>query len=657
MKLHRSLLLALAMSSASVEANALAGRSPGATPEDRHVINFEDVELSALISDVSMVTGYTFIVHPDARSRRITISSSAALTRDQIFDVFLSALRVHGFTAVPAGPSTYRIIPETAAMGEAGLRPFSSNGLVTEVFSLRYSDATDVARMVKPLIDEQGQVIANPNTDTIVVVDYASNIGRVRELVSAFDKDPAVVQTIALRNMPASELAEILTSLGGQSSDNGTEAKFKAIASESGNTVVVSGTPQAVARAARVAEELDSVDRMSASLKVIPLNNANAEELVPILQQMADAMDSRLGGGEGAGQRVTTIAHHASTNALVISAPPETLAGLERVVTDLDRRPAQVLVEAIIVEMSDDTARELGLQFLLSSTDSSTVPFVSTNFSRSAPNLLALAGALSKDIPITGTTTGTTTTGNPFAQAAINSLLGLTGLTVGVGGENDGTLFGAVLTAVEQDGSSRILSKPFNMTLDNGTSSLLVGQEVPIATGEVLGDGNTNPFRTVERRKIGIGLTVTPRIANDGTIRLDIRQEVSNIAGVVGTATPDLIFSTREIETSVVADDGEIIVLGGLVEQTTTIDQEKVPVLGDVPVAGRLFRSEGKASARTNLMVFIRPTIVRDRNSASRLTANSYRYLQAQEVWNESGKKGPSLDDLITSMLGSTPGE
>jgi general secretion pathway protein D len=325
---------------------------------------------------------------------------------------------------------------------------------------------------------------------------------------------------------------------------------------------------------------------------------------------------------------------------------------LERIITDLDRRRAQVLVEAIIVEMSDDTARELGLQFLVSGSNDSTVPFVSTNYSRSAPSMLALAGALSSNTPFS---TGTTDT-NPFAEAAINSLLGLTGLSVGVGGQNGDTLFGAILTAVENDTQSRILSKPFNMTLDNGTSSLLVGQEVPVATGEVLGNSNTNPFRTVERKKIGVGLDVTPRISNDGTIRMDITQEVSNIAQSITTGTStDLIFNTRTISTSVIADDGEIVVLGGLVQQTETQTNEKVPLLGDIPVAGRLFRSEGKQMGRTNLMVFIRPTIVRDREDARKATSRSYRYLRAQELWNGEEDSGKSLDAFINQVLGSPP--
>jgi general secretion pathway protein D len=645
----KSALSAAFFAAITPSAFALAGE---ASPESsRHVMNFDDVELSALIADVSTVTGYTFIVHPDARTKRVTVSSSTPLTRDQVFDVFLSALRVHGFTAVPAGRSTYRIVPERQAVSDASVSSRGSNTFTTEIFALKHSSARDVAAVIKPLIAEQGQVVANSASNTLVVVDYASNLPRLRAMLKQIDTDPSVTQTISLKNIPAREMAGILTALSVQPGENAAAINFQAVSSESGNAVVLQGDEALVRRAVEVSRELDSHDRTEDTLRVIPLNNANAVDLVPVLQQIAVTMDARRAAG-GEIDTSTTIAHHEPTNSLVISAPPETLSALERVITDLDRRRAQVLVEAIIVEMSDDTARELGLQFLVSGSNDSSVPFISTNYSSSAPSMLALAGALSSDTPFTTDDSET----NPFAEAAINSLLGLSGLSVGVGGQEGDTLFGAILTAVENDTQSRILSKPFNMTLDNGTSSLLVGQEVPVSTGEVLGDSNSNPFRTVERRDVGVGLDVTPRISNDDTIRLDITQEVSNIAqAITSGSSTDLIFNTRKIKTSVIADNGEIIVLGGLVEQTESATNEKVPVLGDIPVAGRLFRSEGKGLARTNLMVFIRPTIVRSREDARSATTRSYRYLRAQELWDGKEDSGDSLDRFVTQVLGSPP--
>ena len=646
----KSFLSACLLTTTAPSAFALANER-GPEPS-RHIMNFDDVELSALIADVSTVTGYTFVVHPDARTKRVTVSSSTPLTKEQVFDVFLSALRVHGFTAVPAGRSTYRIVPEVKAVAEAGLSAGGANTFTTEIFALKHSSARDVAAVLKPMIADQGQIVANNASNTLVIVDYASNLPRLRTMLNQLDSDPSITQTVSLKNIPAREMAGILTNLSSPAGESSYAVNFRAVASDTGNAIVLQGDQALVERAVEVSHELDSHDRTEDTLRVIPLNNATAVDLVPVLQQMALAMDARrvAGGDETV---TTTIAHHEPTNSIVISAPAETLSALERIIADLDRRRAQVLVEAIIVEMSDDTARELGLQFLVSGSGDSSVPFATTNFSRSAPNLLTLAGALSSDTPFSDGTDDSST--NPFAQAAVNSLLGLSGLSVGVGGQDGDTLFGAILTAVENDTQSRILSKPFNMTLDNGTSSLLVGQEVPVATGEVLGDSNSNPFRTVDRKKIGVGLDVTPRISNDGTIRMDIRQEVSNIAAALtASAATDLIFSTREIATSVVADDGEIIVLGGLVEQTESQTVEKVPLLGDIPLAGRLFRSEGKGMGRTNLMVFIRPTIVRDREDARKATSRSYRYIRAQELW-DGDSSSKSLDNFVSQVLGSPP--
>lgn len=641
MRLRCSLLLTLAFGLLPVaSAQEFTTREVAST---QHVLNFDDVAMTDLIEDISVITGYTFIVHPDVKSKRVTVSSNAALTTDRIFDVFLSTLRVHGFAAVPAGKDIYRIVPEQSAVGEARLNGTGENAFITDILKLENVNAIQAAQMVKPIVDSDGQVVANAASNTLVVVDYASNLPRIRELVSRLDANETVTETISLTNMPAPELESILQQLNETNGEDAYRKNFKAIASDTGNTIVLSGDPGLITRARAVAIELDKTDRTSDTLRIIALNNADADEIVPILEQVSAAMQARSIGSESA--PASTIAHHASTNSLIISAPNDTLMAMERVITQLDKRRAQVLVEAIIVEMSDDTARELGVQFLLSGTGGDATPFASTNFSRSAPNLLTLAGALAGDSLFEGE--------NQLIEPAVSSLLGLTGATFGVGGQSGDTLFGAIINAVDNDTNSRILSKPFNLTLDNGTSSLLVGQDVPIATGQVLGDDFSNPFQTVERKEIGIKLDVTPRISSDNTVRLDILQEVSSIDGAIGTATPDLIFNKREIETSVIADDGEIIVIGGLIEQTDTLANSKVPVLGDIPGIGRAFRSEGTAQQRTNLMVFIRPTIIRDTGSARAATARSYRYIKAEELWRGNGDAADSLDMFIEDVLGA----
>lgn len=619
--------------------------------EDRHVLKLDDVELNTLIADVSMLTGYTFITHPDVRKVRVSVVSQTPMSTADVFQVFLTTLRVHGFTAIPAGRDTYRILPEAIAATEAPLSGQGANAFVTEIIKLDHVNAMDVAQQIKPVLDSQGQVAANANTNTLVVVDYASNLQRVRRLIEAIDKDPSVTETVALRNVPALEMEAVLNRLQGDpasaSQNQGAGAKrFVAVASETSNSVLLRGDAASVNKARQVALELDATEPQRDNIRVIPLNYTDAGEIVPILERVGQSITAQRAPSDTSAP-AQTISHHPATNSLIISGNAEMLVAMEKVISALDIRRPQVMVEAIIVEMSDDTAKELGLQFLLSGTGRSDVPFASTNFSRSAPNLLALTGALLTD------GFDDLTKPNPLRDAAISSLTGSAGLTLGFGGQSGDNLFGVILNAVENDTNSRILSTPFGMTLNNATSSLIVGQEVPVTTGQVLGDANSNPFRTVERQDVGIQLEVTPRIGENNTVRLDIRQEVSSVFGSVGTVTPDLILDKREITASVLADDGEIIVLGGLIEQTDTVRQTRVPILGDVPVAGRLFRSEAKASTRTNLMVFIRPTIVRSKEDAKRATEQKYLYVRGEELMRGIAPEN-SIDRYVTEVLGGS---
>ena len=614
----------------------------------RHVLNLDDVEINDLIEDVSIVTGYTFIVHPDVRSKRVTVMSQTPLSSADVFQVFLSTLRVHGFAAVPAGRNTYKIIPEQSAVGEARIGGSGPNAFVTQIFKLDHFSAIDAAQMIKPLIDAQGQVVANQKANTLVIVDYASNIGKVRELISQLDEDQTLTQTIALKNVPASEMAQILNTL--QGGDTGIGADFTVVASETSNSIILRGDELAITRAVSVATELDETDPVRDNLRVIALQNSDARDIVPILEKVGDTMYAQKSPGEGEGLK-PTITQHEPTNSLVISADYETLLAMERVIEALDVRRTQVLVEAIIVEMTDDTAHELGVQFVLAGANGSDTPFVSTNFSRSAPNLLALTGALVGDGLFDG---GGTTTANPFQDAAISSLLGLNGLTIGGSGQSGDTLFGVILTALDSDTESNILSTPYTIALDNSTASLVVGQEIPITTGEVLGNNNVNPFRTVERKEVGVKLEVTPHVGDGDVVRLDIIQEVSSVFGAVGVASPDLITNKRAITTSVLANDGDLIVLGGLIEQTETVNSSKVPILGDIPVAGRLFRSEGVGTKRTNLMVFIRPTIIRDAEDARSETERKYRYIRAESILR-GDTEASALDNFVETVLGTPP--
>ncbi len=617
----------------------------------RHVLNLEEVDMGVLVQDVSMVTGQTFILDPDVRGK-VSITSTEPMTSDEVFQVFLATLRVHGYTAVPSGRGVYTILPEQSAVGQAGLSSRAGDAFVTEIIPLTHFNAVEAAQMVKPIIDAQGQAVATANSNMLVVVDYASNLPRVRALVAELDRDRAVVETLPLTNIPATEMQQILTAVqggGGRRGDSGGAADFTAIASETSNAIILRGDEPSVRRALRIARELDQTDPTRDNLRIIPLSHARGDELVPILEQVGRTVTDQAGPADNSR---ATIAYHEQTNSLVVSADRETLLAMERVVEALDVRRAQVLVEAIIVEISDDTARELGLQFLLAGSDGE-VPFVSTNFSNSAPSLLALTGALVGD-ELVSPDGADTVASNPFVDSAVSSLLAANGITAGIGGESGDTLFGVILNAVQTDTESNVLSTPSILTLDNQTSSIFSGQQIPVNTGAALGDANLNPFITVERIDVGILLDVTPNIGEDGSVRLDIRQEVASIAAPIGDLTTDFITNRREIATTVVANDGELIVLGGLIQESDTVTQEKVPLLGDIPGIGRLFEDRARGIARSNLMVFIRPTIVRDQDDARATTERTYNYIRAEQLYLDDDEV-PLIDRFLGEVLGAEP--
>ena len=612
----------------------------------RHIMNLRDVEIGVLIDDVSTITGNTFVVHPSVRGK-VTVSSQQPLTNDEVFQVFLSTLRVNGFAIVPASGGSYKIVPENVSAAEAGLarRNVVGDQVETAVLSLNNFDAVEAARMLKPIINPDGLVVASAESNKIVVVDYAGNLARVRSVIAQIDQDRATVETVPLANVSASEMAKMVNSL-----TTGSNAAFNldigAIPLESGNTLVLKGDRADVIRVLDIVERLDNESRPSEdSLKVMRINHGTAEELAPILESLALTMTEA--ATVGAEAKKPTVAVHPPTNSVIISAAPPVLRELERVVSELDVRRSQVLVEAIVVELSDTTTRELGLQFAVAGTGSSDVPVAITNFSSTTPNILGLAGAL------LGSNDGDGETSSSLTNAALASLAGTSGGLFGFGGEDgDGNLFGVIVNAVDQDVDSNVLSTPSVMALDNETAKILSGQEIPITTGETLGSDNSNPFRTVTRQEVGISLEVTPQISEGNTVHMNINQTVSGVVGAVGDST-DFITNKREVQTTILADDGDIIILGGLIQEDEEKTVSKVPFLGDIPLLGRAFRSEFTSVERTNLMVFLRPTIVRDAQTVRSLTDRRYNYIRdAQIGFNSSGDA--SIDRILEEVMGET---
>jgi len=576
----------------------------------------------------------------------VTVSSQTPLTDREVFQVFLSTLRVHGFTAIPSRGGVYKVVPEQSASAEAALARSSVVGdqFETAVIRLRNFDATEAAKMIKPITNPQGQLTASASSNTLIVVDYAANISRVRKVIGEIDEDQSQTLTIPLINVSATEMAKTINGMKG----NGRGAAgfdVTAIAVESNNSLVVKGDVTDVIKVQKIISDLDVTNASDdSSLKVLSLKHSEAKDIAPILEVMGQRLAEQSSASSTV-KAVPKIAIYEPTNSLVVSATPMVLRQLERVVEELDKRRSQVLVEAIIVELSDNAARELGLEFVLGGANgSSSTPFAATNFTRTTPNVLSIAGALALDSDDFGETTSSS-----LQTAAINSLIGTAGGLLGVGGQtSDGTIFGAILNAVDTDVSSNVLSTPHLLTMDNEKASITVGQEVPITTGEALGTNNSNPFRTVERKPLGVTLEVEPQIGEGDSIKLNLRQEVSSIFDSIDG---DFITNNREINTTILADDGEIVVLGGLIQEEETLNIQKIPLLGDIPGLGRAFSSEGKTKKRTNLMIFLKPTIVRDAETMRRATDQKYRYIRKEQLAASRSERA-SLDVFMKDVLG-----
>lgn len=636
------------------------------TAPKEQALNLQGADLRAFIQDVSRATGSKFILDPRVQGN-VTISSEEALTPSDLLGVLLVTLRAHGLVAIPAGNGTYRVVPdETAAQQPASAGADGGPGFATLVLPLRNVDARTAAETLKPLVGRGGVVAPTPQGNSLLIADYSDNLQRLRGLVGQIDQDRSDIRIITLRNSAARELAGVvgqLTALPG-GPDGARAGNLSVIAVDSSNSLMLRGDPLAVERMAMVVADLDSRAATSGDVRVVRLQHANAEQLVPVLQQImgqasgdtgADATAAATPGaaaaGTGAataGARRTHIARFPGANAIVISADAETQRTLSDVIRQLDTRREQVLVEAIVVEISDGMAKNLGVQFLLAGKNGN-IPFGASNFPGDGPGILSLAAAAG--------TNPDPEPGSPEAAlraAALQSLLGNPGGVLGFGGSSDDALFGVIINAIKSDTASNLLSTPSILTLDNEEARILVGQEVPITTGEVLGDANANPFRTTTRQDVGIQLEVKPQINSGGGITLFLRQEVSAVAGTVSARSDDLILNKREIETTVLVDDGNIVVLGGLLDQGDQQSVDKIPVLGDLPAVGGLFRNRRREANRTNLMVFIRPTIIRDAREAQNATVPRYDYMRASQEAASGGQRA-ALDAVVQDYLRANP--
>ncbi|RJF92941.1 type II secretion system secretin GspD [Sphingomonas cavernae] len=661
----------------------------------QHTLNVRDADIRAFIQDAARVTGRTFIIDQRVQGK-VSVVTDRPLSRSEYFEVFLSTLRANGLVAVPTAGGAFRVQPaDTAASqpGRVGTRGGAQNAFVTEVFRLKSIDATSAVETLRPLVSKEGSVTANRSGNSIVVADFADNVRRIRQLVNQIDRDSASTTVVPLKNAGAREIAASLQQLVGAGVAGAEGAPGRGPAAtivpiDSSNSIALRGDPSTVARLVEIARDLDVRAASGTEIRVVWLEHADAALLLPVLQQLIGQQPTMPtpaaasgGGGNGngngnamaipvsmpvstgvnplgtPGRGAAIVTRYEGANAIIISAPADVQRQLGEVVRQLDTRREQVLVEAIIVEMSDIAAKQLGVQFLFGGKPGSNLPFGITNYSNVAPRIGVLGAAVAeRELKKNDDDTDDDDSGlSDLEQAALQEVLsasgGIAGIATKIG--EDG-IFGAIINAVKSDNKSNILSTPWLYTLDNKEAKILVGQEIPVSTGEALSDNFDNAFRTIQRQNVGIQLEVKPQINSGGAIKLFLRQEVSSIAGPVSDDFNELILNKREIETTITVDDGEIVALGGLLDDNERRTIEKIPFLGDLPGIGALFRAKARQRSKTNLMIFIRPTIVRSASEARAITEQRYGYARREQLLARPDRE-PTLDELVRDYLNMSP--
>lgn len=610
---------------------------------DKATINQKETDIGVFIEMVSRLTGKTFIVDPRVRNKKITVISQHEMDEEEIFALFLSVLKVHQFSAVETN-GIYKIEQlQTAKQDSAEVyddgKEYSGDQLVTRVIKVDNVDVSQLVPLLRTLIPQQGHMAAYKPTNVIVIHDAAANLDRIVKIINKIDKESnQEIEIIEVKYASATEIVRILESIEKQSSGakkiDANKPKF--VADERTNSILLSADRKNSLRLRTLIAQLDSPAKNSGNTKVRHLRYAKAEDLATLLEGVADSLETEDGkkstknSRRGSG-KLYSIKAHAETNSLVITAPLDIMSAFDSVINQLDIRRQQVHVEAIIVEVSEALNKELGVQWI---SDKGII-----NYSNTSPSITSLAaGLLSNRGQTTGssvTTTapdGTITTTDPSEGQGDNGAgiaQAISGLTGALFGFSDGESWAGLLKVLATDSESNVLSTPSLTTLDNEEATISIGQEIPVITGSQLGTGNANPFQSVDRLDVGIKLKITPQINEGNAVVLEIEQEVS---GIAGNTAVDIITNKRQINTTVLVNSGQTIVLGGLIDNDIQESEQKIPLLGDIPWLGRLFSSTTTSKRKTNLMVFIRPTIITDTSEINSVSSKKYNYMRALQL-------------------------
>ena len=615
-------------------------------------VNLKDTDIQEFIEFVSGVTGTTIVIDPSVKGK-VKVVSSKPVSKAELYDLFLSILDVHGYTAVRSG-GVVRVIPNKNARS-APVDVISGTSIindeyVTQVIRLENVSAAKLIPVLRPLVPQQAHMAAYAPSNAIIISDVRANINRISEIIDRMDES-AVKETeiIQLRYGVASDVVEMLKALEKSRAGEGADANDEAtlVADKRTNSVIVTADEVSIERINGLIDYLDIPLEQSGNVRVRYLEYADATEVAEVLtrvmQNLARLDDESRGQSRSANAAKSTIEADASTNSLIMTADTDEMAALESVIGRLDIRRAQVLVEAIIVEMEIVEGRELGLQWLFANDSGVYGSSISTSSAQQARNAGIAQALLPEDS--SSTDIGVRDLAGALAQVP--------GSTFGWGVVDEGLTMTTILNALQSQGNANILSTPSVIALDNEEAFITVGQQVPFVTGSYSNTGSSNgvanPFQTIQRENVGVTLQVTPQINEGDSVVMDIVQEVSSISQQVLSAS-DVITNERKIETKVMAQDGDIVVLGGLVKDDIQDSRQGVPVLSGIPVIGRLFRNDVVSVTKSNLLVFIRSTIIRDDEDLAGATAEKYRYIRDQQ--RQRRDQGLMfLDDKVMPVL------
>ncbi len=604
----------------------LAGRGQA----EAMTLNLKDADINAVIATVSEMTGRNFIVDPRVKGR-VTVISSRPMEADEIYQVFLSVLDVHGFAAVP-GKNVTKIVPGVNAkqdavptVGRQGQEPDSQ--IVTRVIQVNNVAAAQLVPIMRPLMPQEAHLAAYAPTNVLIASGTAANIERMVDLVHRIDLSSETEnELIPLKHASASEVERILNALqqsAAKAAGGAPGEEVKIIADVRTNSVLLSGDKSSRNHLKRLIQQLDTPLESSGNTRVIYLHYAKATDLAEILNGIGQTIvEEKAGGVPGAAGKskgALKIQADESTNALVINAPPDVMRDLEGVIRRLDVRRAQVMVKAVVAEVSTNSSAELGIHWAYDNSDNNG-PVGLIDFNNT---LGGIAGAVS-GLAAPPQLDGLSLAGGDFTAGAFK--------------------FGALLRALSGDADNNIISTPTLVTMDNEEAEIVVGQNVPFVTGSYSSTGTgstpTNPFQTIQREDVGLLLKIKPQINEGDAIRMEITHELSSLTSSSVSAS-DLITNKRSVKTTVMVDDGKVLVLGGLIDDQLTESAQKVPLLGDIPLLGWLFRYQSTKKVKQDLMVFLHPRILRDDSQSMAYASAKYNYMRAQQL--DIRERGVSL--------------